>query len=67
MTTITIIGSGNMASAIGTRAAKHGHTIEFMGRDAAKAQTLADQVGRQATVGTFCATPFGDIFFLSVI
>ena len=30
MTTISIIGSGNMATAIGTRAAKHGHTIEFM-------------------------------------
>jgi hypothetical protein len=27
MTTISIIGSGNMATAIGTRAAKHGHTI----------------------------------------
>jgi hypothetical protein len=30
MTTISIIGSGNMATAIGTRAAKHGHTIELM-------------------------------------
>ncbi|WP_286166681.1 NAD(P)-binding domain-containing protein [Arthrobacter sp. AQ5-05] len=35
MTTISIIGSGNMASAIGTRAAKHGHTIELMGRQSA--------------------------------
>jgi len=26
MTTISIIGSGNMATAIGTRAAKHGPT-----------------------------------------
>jgi hypothetical protein len=31
MTTISIIGSGNMATAIGTRAAKHGHTIEGVG------------------------------------
>ena len=38
MTTISIIGSGNMATAIGTRAAKHGHTIEVMSRDTAKAQ-----------------------------
>jgi len=37
MTTISIIGSGNMATAIGTRAAKHGHTIEVMSRDTAKA------------------------------
>jgi predicted dinucleotide-binding enzyme len=35
VTTISIIGSGNMAIAIGTRAAKHGHTIELMGRNTA--------------------------------
>jgi len=67
MTTITIIGSGNMASAIGTRAAKHGHTIEFMSRDTAKAQALADQIGSQATVGTFGATPLGEIVILAVL
>jgi predicted dinucleotide-binding enzyme len=67
MTSITIIGSGNMASAIGTRAAKHGHTIEFMSRDTAKAQVLADQIGSQATVGTFGATPLGEIVFLAVL
>jgi 8-hydroxy-5-deazaflavin:NADPH oxidoreductase len=38
MTTISIIGSGNMAAAIGTRAAKHGHTIELISRSTAKAQ-----------------------------
>ena len=27
MTTISIIGSGNMATAIGTRAVKHGHPL----------------------------------------
>ena len=42
MTTISIIGSGNMATAIGTRAAKHGHTVELMSRNTAKAQALAD-------------------------
>ncbi|HEY5302663.1 MAG TPA: NAD(P)-binding domain-containing protein [Acidimicrobiales bacterium] len=67
MTTITIIGSGNMASAIGTRAAKHGHTIEFMSRDTGNAQALADQIGRQATVGAFGATPQGEIVFLAVL
>ncbi|MDP9336986.1 MAG: NAD(P)-binding domain-containing protein, partial [Actinomycetota bacterium] len=40
MTTISIIGSGNMATAIGTRATKHGHTIELMSRNTAKAQAL---------------------------
>ncbi len=57
MTTISIIGSGNMATAIGTRATKHGHTIEFMSRNTAKAQALADQIGNGATVGTFGASP----------
>jgi len=66
MATISIIGSGNMATAIGTRAAKHGHTIELMSRDAAKAQALADQIGNGATVGTFGATPSGDIVIVAV-
>ena len=56
MTTISIIGSGNMATAISTRAAKHGHTIEVMSRDTAKAQALADKIGNGATAGTFGAT-----------
>jgi predicted dinucleotide-binding enzyme len=33
MTTISIVGSGNMATAIGTRATKPGHTIEFISRN----------------------------------
>jgi len=67
MTTISIIGSGNMATAIGTRAAKHGHTVELISRDTAKAQALADQIGNGATVGTFGARPAGDIVFLAVL
>jgi predicted dinucleotide-binding enzyme len=67
MTTISIIGSGNMATAIGTRAAKHGHTIEFMSRNTAKAQALADQIGKGATVGTFGARPAGDIVIVAVL
>ena len=67
MTTISIIGSGNMATAIGTRAAKHGHTIELMSRNTAKAQALADQIGNGATVGTFGARPAGDIVIVAVL
>ena len=67
MTTISIIGSGNMARTIGTRAAKHGHTIEIMGRDTARAQALADQIGNGATVGTYGATPAGDIVIVAVL
>ena len=67
MSTISIIGSGNMAAAIGTRAANHGHTIEFMSRNSAKAQARADQIGPAATVGTFGAKPAGDIVVLAVL
>jgi predicted dinucleotide-binding enzyme len=67
MTTISIIGSGNMATAIGTRAAKHGHTIELMSRNTAKAQALADQIGNGVTVGTFGAKPAGDIVIVAVL
>jgi predicted dinucleotide-binding enzyme len=67
MTTISIIGAGNMATAIGTRAAKHGHTIEFMSRNPAKAQALADQIGHGATAGTYGAAPAGDIVFVAVL
>jgi predicted dinucleotide-binding enzyme len=67
MTTISIIGSGNMATTIGTRAARHGHTIEFMSRNTAKAQALADQIGNGVTVGTFGARPAGDIVIVAVL
>ena len=67
MTTISIIGSGNMAAAIGTRAAKRGHTVELMGRDPARARALADQIGNGATAGTFGARPAGDIVVLAVL
>jgi predicted dinucleotide-binding enzyme len=67
MTTISIIGSGNMATAIGTRATKHGHTVEIMSRNTAKAQALADQIGTGATVGTFGARPAGDIVIVAVL
>jgi 8-hydroxy-5-deazaflavin:NADPH oxidoreductase len=67
MTTISIIGSGNMATTIGTRAAKHGHTIEIMSRNTARAQALVDQIGNGATVGTFGARPAGDVVIVAVL
>jgi predicted dinucleotide-binding enzyme len=67
MTTITIIGSGNMAAAIGTRAAKHGYTVEIMGRNTARAEALAEKIGDSATVGTYGARPAGDIVIVAVL
>ncbi|TPG98338.1 NADP oxidoreductase [Pseudomonas caspiana] len=66
MSTISIIGSGDMAAAIGGLAAKAGYTVELMSRDAVKARALAEQVGAGATTGTFGAAPAGDIVILAV-
>jgi predicted dinucleotide-binding enzyme len=66
MSTISIIGSGGMAAAIAGLAAKAGHTVEVMSRDAAKARALAEQVGVGATTGTFGAAPVGDIVILAL-
>jgi predicted dinucleotide-binding enzyme len=56
-----------MATAVGARVAKHGHTIELMSRNTAKAQALADQISNGATVGTFDARPAGDIVIVAVL
>jgi len=66
MSFISIIGSGGMAAAIGGLAAKAGHAVEVMSRDAAKAQALAEQVGAGAMTGAFGAAPAGDIVILAV-
>ena len=65
MSSISIIGSGNMASAIGALALKGGNAVEIIGRDPAKAKELAAALGG-ATVGTAGAAPAGDIVILAV-
>jgi len=66
MSTISIIGSGTMATAIAGRVAKAGHTVEVIGRDLAKAQALADKLASGAITGTYGAAPAGDIVILAV-
>ncbi len=67
MSNISIIGSGNMANAIGVLAAKGGNAVEVMGRDAAKATALAEAIGNGATAGTWGSAPAGDIVILAVM
>jgi 8-hydroxy-5-deazaflavin:NADPH oxidoreductase len=45
MSTIRIIGPGNMARLIGTRAVAGGSAVEIIGRDPAKAAALASETG----------------------
>ena len=66
MSTISIIGSGGMAAAIGGRAAKAGYTVEIISRDPAKARALVDRLAAGATTGTYGAAPAGDIVILAV-
>jgi len=66
MSTISIIGSGDMAAAIGDLAVGAGHVVEVISRDPAKAGALARQLGAGATTGTFGAIPAGNIVILAV-
>lgn len=66
MSTISIIGSGGMATAIAGLAAKAGHAVELTARDAGKARALAEKVGAGATTGRFGAAPAGEIVVLAV-
>jgi predicted dinucleotide-binding enzyme len=66
MGTISIIGTGGMAAAIGGRTAKAGYTVEVISRNPAKARALADKLATGATTGTHGAAPAGDIVILAV-
>lgn len=66
MSTISIIGSGTMATAIAGRVAKAGHIVEVVSRDTAKARALAEQLAAGATTGVYGAAPAGDIVILAV-
>lgn len=66
MSSISIIGLGGVARAIGARAIEGGNTVEVIGRDAVKAKDLAAALGGGATAGTFGTTPAGDLVILAV-
>ncbi|ASW84309.1 NADPH-dependent F420 reductase [Mycobacterium intracellulare] len=67
MSSISIIGTGNMARAIGELAVAGGNTVEVIGRDQSKAADLAKALGRNATTGEFGAVPAGDIVIVALL
>lgn len=67
MSNISIIGTGNMARAIGTLAVAGGNAVEIIGRDASKAADLAKAIGGGATTGVFGAVPAGDIVVVALL
>jgi predicted dinucleotide-binding enzyme len=65
MSNISIVGLGNMASALADRALAGGNAVEIIGRDPAKANELAAALDG-ATVGAAGTAPAGDIVVLAV-
>ncbi|WP_104111080.1 NADPH-dependent F420 reductase [Arthrobacter sp. N199823] len=70
MNTITIIGTGNMARGIATRALAAGRSVELLNRDADKAAAVAAELSTAAsgtvTSGTVGQAPAGDIVVLAL-
>lgn len=48
---VTIIGTGNMARGIGTRALAGGHNVTLIGHEAGKAESLAAELQRASETG----------------
>jgi 8-hydroxy-5-deazaflavin:NADPH oxidoreductase len=67
MSSISIIGTGNMARTIGALAVAGGNAVEVMGRDQAKAADLAKALGGSATTGEWGAVPAGDIVIVALL
>jgi 8-hydroxy-5-deazaflavin:NADPH oxidoreductase len=67
MSTISIIGTGNMARTIATLAIAGGNTVEVIGRDQSKAAELAKTLGDSTTTGEFGTIPAGDVVILAVL
>ena len=63
---ITIIGTGNMARGIATRAVAGGHTVTLLGTDADKAQALAGELSGDVRTGTVGDPVAGDVVVLAV-
>ncbi|MGO4805452.1 NADPH-dependent F420 reductase [Arthrobacter sp. 2MCAF15] len=66
MTDITIIGSGNMARAIGTRAVAAGRSVQVLNRTPDNAAKLAADLGANTTSGGLSEVPEGDIVVLAL-
>ena len=67
MSSISIIGTGNMARTIGALAVAGGNTVEVMGRDQSKAADLAKALGGGATTGAWGTIPAGDIVIVALL
>ena len=67
MTAITIIGAGNMARGIATRALAGGHAVQILARDESSAGTLASELTGTVTAGSLNTPVSGDIVVLALL
>src|ERR1700747_2284250 len=65
MSSISVIGTANMASALAGRGLSGDNAVEIVGRDPVRAKELATALGG-ATVGTVGTALAGDIVILAV-
>jgi len=63
---ITIIGTGNMARGIATRAVAGGHDVTLLGTEKAKAEALAQDLDGQVRAGELGDPIAGDVVVLAV-
>ena len=65
MSSISIIGTGNMARSIARRAVDSGNDVQILSRDSAKAAALANELGK-ASSGALGDPLTGDIVILAL-
>ena len=66
MTTIAVIGTGNVGGALGAAAAKAGYDVVFAGQDAAKTREVAEAAGATAAATPREAAAVAQIIVLAV-
>jgi predicted dinucleotide-binding enzyme len=63
---VTIIGTGNMARGIATRALAGGHAVRLLGREPGKADALASELSGEVRTGTVGDPLDADVVVLAV-
>ena len=66
MTTIAVIGTGNVGNALGTAAVKAGYDVVFAGQDAAKTRAVAEAAGAVPAATSREAAAVAQIVVLAV-
>ncbi|NMR20986.1 NADPH-dependent F420 reductase [Cellulomonas fimi] len=66
MSTITILGAGNMTRGIATRALAGGYDVQILARDESEAGTLANELTGSVSTGAFSTPIAGDVVVLAL-